>query len=93
MVSSKSCWIISETIWDASFWIADHPRHWTRAIAFVRQVEFRARHDRKSWDHLETEGGGVIVVDEENHIGLMRLLPFLGEGKSAQIDVIPYTTG
>jgi hypothetical protein len=33
----------------------------------------------------------VIVVDEENHIGLTRLLPFLGEGMSAQIDVIPYT--
>jgi hypothetical protein len=66
------------------FWIADHLRHRTRAIAFVRRVEFRARHDRESWDHLETEGGGVIVVDEEDHIGLVRPLPFLGEVVSGE---------
>ena len=26
----------------------------------------------------ETEGGGVVVVDKKDHVGLVRLHPFLG---------------
>src|SRR5271166_5906869 len=64
--------------------MADDLRYRARPIAFVRRVEFRARHDRESGDHLETEGGGVIVVDEEDHVGRMGLLPLLGEVVSSE---------
>src|SRR5574337_1094114 len=64
--------------------IADHFRHRARAIALICWTEFRAGHDRESWDHLETKGGGVIVVDEEDHVRLLRLLPLLVEVVSGE---------
>ena len=54
------------------------------AIAFVGRIEFRTGHDREGRDHLQAEGGGVIVVDEEDHVGLVRLQPLLVEVVSGE---------
>ena len=59
--------------------VSDDRRHGARAVAFVRGIEFRPGHDREGRDHRETEGGGVIVVDGDDHVGLVRLHPLLVE--------------
>ena len=59
--------------------IADDLRHRARAVAFVGGIEFRPGHDRESGDHLEAEGGGVIVINDEDHVGLVGLHPLLVE--------------
>src|ERR1700677_2939095 len=64
--------------------VADDRRHRARAVAFVRGIEFRPGHDREGRDHRKTEGGGVIVVDREDHIGLVRLHPKLVEIVSSE---------
>src|ERR1700677_4148088 len=64
--------------------IPDDRRHGARAVALVRGIEFRPGHDREGRDHRKTEGGGVIVVHGEDHVGFVRFHPLLVEIVSAE---------
>src|SRR5579863_5306264 len=64
--------------------IADHLGHRARAIALVGGIEFRPGHDREGRDHRQAEGGGVIVVDGEDHVGLVYFHPLLVEVVSGE---------
>src|SRR5215468_3086584 len=59
--------------------MADHLRHRARTPALVGRLEFGAGADREGRDEIEAEGGGVIVEHQEDHVGLLLLLPLLGE--------------
>src|SRR5262245_54015939 len=47
--------------------------------ALIGNFKFSGTTDCKSWNQVEVERCGVIVVDEENDIGRMVLYPFFGE--------------
>ena len=57
----------------------DHGRHRASTVTLVRRLEFRPRHDREGGDEAQAEGRRVVVVDEEDDVRLLRLLPGLGE--------------
>ena len=52
----------------------DH-RHRARSPAFIGWLKLRGCANGKSWNHVQAEGGGMIVVDQEDHIGLVVLHP------------------
>jgi hypothetical protein len=59
--------------------MTDHLRHRARTPALVGRLELGGRADRKGRNEIEAEGGGVIVEHQEDHIGLLLLLPLFGE--------------
>ena len=79
MVRSKSSWITDCAMCAASSgWPIDRG-HRARAPAFVGRRELGRRADGEGRDHLQAEGRGVVVVDEEDHVGPVLLHPLLGE--------------
>ncbi len=59
------------------FGMADHPGHGPGSPAFVRRIEGRRRADGEGRDHVEAERGGVVVVDQEDHVRTVVLHPLL----------------
>src|SRR5215475_1887423 len=57
----------------------DHLRYRARSPALVGRLEFGGRSDREGRDEIQAEGGGVIVEHQKDHVGLLFLLPLLGE--------------
>ena len=53
--------------------------HRPRTPAFIRGCEFRGASDGKRRDDLEAERGGVIVVNQEDHVGRICGHPLPGE--------------
>src|SRR5947208_17081482 len=63
----------------SEFRVTDHIGYLPRAPSFISDVEFGGSADGERWDQVETERCGVVVVDEENHVGRVVLHPLLGE--------------
>jgi hypothetical protein len=59
--------------------MADDGGHRARAPALVGRLKLRRGADGKGGNHLQAEGGGVVVVDQEHDVGLVVLHPLLGE--------------
>src|SRR6185369_12313051 len=72
--------------------MADHFRDWTRTPTLVGGREFGRRADRESWDYIEAECVGVVVIDQENGVRLLILQPLLGELVSLE-DRLPIRLG
>ena len=57
--------------------VALHVRHGARTPALVGALVAFAAADREGRDDVGIEGGGVVVVDQDHHVGLLRFLPLL----------------
>ena len=79
MVRSKSSWITDCAMCAASSGWPIDLGHRARAPAFVGGLELGGGADREGRDHLQAERGGVVVVDEEDDVGLVVLHPLLRE--------------
>ena len=49
--------------------------HGARAVAFVGRLELGGGADGKGGDHAQVKVGGVVVVDEEDHVGRVLFHP------------------
>ena len=58
---------------------AFHDGTGARAKAFVGGLEFVGAGNGEGGNEVEREGGGVVVVDEKDHVGLVGLLPLFRE--------------
>jgi hypothetical protein len=59
--------------------MADHLGHRPRAPALVGRLVACRGADREGRDHVEAERRRVVVVDQEDHVGPVRLHPLLRE--------------
>ena len=60
------------------FRVSMHHGHGPGAPAFVSGLKLRGGANGKGGDEVQAEGRGMVVVDQENHIGRVVLEPLLG---------------
>ena len=75
--------------------MANHVRHGTRTPPFIGRGKALPTPDGECWNELHVECGSVIVIDQDDDIGLLVFLPslspFVALEDRAEIVVVRFT--